>query len=116
MVVNWPLIISCTTLVNTSTRTVKVGLGSRSVLVLLFVCVFSLRLHIKMAQNCHQFDLPPWLSGRMHVTAVHESAVQIKTVATFFIFKVFFLTVFWKLWLGLGLDLELHYFSIFHGQ
>jgi len=29
---------------------------------------------------------------------------------------IYLISLLWKLGLGLGLDLELHYFSIFHGK
>jgi len=29
---------------------------------------------------------------------------------------IYLISLLWKLWLGLGLDSELHYFSIFHGK
>jgi len=29
---------------------------------------------------------------------------------------IYLINLLWKLGLGLGLDLELHYFSIFHGE
>ena len=56
------------------------------------------------------------ISGSMQITAIHGSAVRIQAVATFLFLKVCFSTVFWKLGLGLGLDLQLHYFSIFRGE